>query len=201
MGHNCHPRIDSRTQLVYLPGLSSLQVFHFEDKHLVRVKSLNCLKEATTSVAINPSDSNSVFVCTRGWTHPADVFQINVTENRVMRKLQAPLQVRPPEHVAVVGQTVLVAYGSSTLVMYHNCGTTPGHVLETPEQLVGVTNLTPYQHSNFLVTTGIHLFILDTQGKLIHALRSTEILQDCDVTQSELLTGYRDGLIMVLSSL
>ncbi len=206
------PCVDSRKQFVYVPcnrwTLSEsspfLEVFHFNNKQLIKVKSLSCV-EKPVSVAVNPYDSNSVFVCS-GVRNGSGVSQINVIENRVMLKIQAPAGIeRPPRHVAVLKQTVLVVYGSTTLAMYHKYGTTPGREFQIPAGMHVVSSLTTDTRSNFLVTTSDALFILNTKGELFRATLPRNALPKrligCAVTQSQLLLGYACGSITVLSSL
>ena len=125
----------------------------------------------------------------------------------VIRRLERPQQVLgQPQHVSVLGQSVLVCYGDNNLVTYHRDSPTPSRVLQAQEGLVGVTSITTDScPSNFFVTgdkddDSSSVFVLDEKLLLHRIYTGHQWLYDCAVVQSQLWLGYWLGYITVLKS-
>ncbi len=197
---DCRPRIDTRTQWVYVPCAGAgVDVFRWEDNRLRPVRMPLMCVEGTASLAVNTADT--VFVCAR---ESSSVCLVSVSEDTVIRLLKAPVHLPYyPNHVSVLGETVLVCYGDNTLVAYQRHSPTSGRILETPEGLEKVTSITTDSHSSFLVTDwsrGDSVFVLGDRGDLRHKIPRGEGLWDCAVVQSELWLGGYTEYIAVMTS-
>ncbi len=192
-----HPRVDS-SHRVYVPrGRYGVKVFRCEDCRLLPARDpLKCVGSAM-SVCANTADT--VFVCD---CYTKSVCLVNVSSDTVIRQLERPVQVRGyPEHVSVLGQTVLVCYDDATLVTYRSDSPTPSQVLQTPEGLEYVTSITTDTQASIFLVTGDHsVFVLD--DKLIwHRIYTGEdYISDACMVQSQLWLGYYPRDITVLTS-
>ncbi len=198
--------VNRRTHQVYVQSCYDLiEVYQCTENYncLVKVKTLTCVAGAC-GVAVNGKDS--VFI---GDSVTGLVCLVDVTKDRVIKKLQKPVDLRsaPPRCISAMDGQVLVAYGRNDLMMYYS-DLTPARVLHTPHGLETVSSITSYACPNqrrrfFLVTSGgCSLFVLDYRGKLYHTIQTgSPGPVDCAVFQSELWLGHRNGFtVMVRSS-
>ena len=193
-----HPRIDRQSHRIYIPcGEDGVNVFRWQNNTLIG-RTMRCMARAV-SVAVNSVDT--LFVCDN---KERSVYLIQKSTDSVIRELRRPTQLEheTPWHVSVLAKTVLVCYGSNTLVKYPSDVPTAGELLQAPDGLVNVSSITTDGHSSFLVTDsdGDSVFILDEQGHLRHRIRTgTGEIQDCAVVGSQLWLGYRYGEIGVMA--
>ncbi len=191
-----YPRVDS-SHRVYVPcGRYGLKVFRCEDGRLLPARDPLMCVENVARVCVNTGDT--VFVC--DWD-TWSVFLVNVSSDTVIRRLERPAQVSGyPNHVSVLGQTILVCYGI-TLVTYRSDSPTPGQVLQSPVGLGEVTSITTDSNASIFLVTGIcSVFVLD--DKLIWHRIFTGKYYICDgsMVQSQLWLGYEGNYIDVLTS-
>ncbi len=120
----------------------------------------------------------------------------------MIRQLERPTHIRgDPEHVAVLGLTVLVCYTDNTMLTYHRDSPTPGQVLKTPQGVEAVTRITTDSHSSSsLISAGRSVFVLD--DKRIWHLIHTAVLKihESVMAQSQLWLTYFGKDIVVLTS-
>ncbi len=194
---DCCPRVDS-SHRVYVPcGRSGVRIFCCMDGGLLPARDpLRCVRDAC-SVCFNMADT--VFVCDMD---TGSVCLVNVFSDTVIRQLERPEQAQGyPNHMSVLGQTVLVCYGYNTLVTYHSDSPTPGRLLQTPEGLGWVMSITTdCQSSSFLVTDEHSVFVLDDKLLWHRIYTGDRGLMDCAAVQSQLWLGYNTGDIAVLIS-
>ncbi len=192
-----HPRVDS-SRRVYVPcSKSGVRVFLCRDRRLLPARDpLTCVWDAR-SVCGDTADT--VFVC--DWD-TRSVFLVNVSSDTVIRQLERPARFRGyPKHVSLLGQTVLVWYGTNTLVTYRRDSSTPCQLLQTPEELKDVTSITTdSRSSSFLVTGNDSVFVLDDKLLWHRIYTGALYMCDCDMDQSHLWLGYDNGDIAVLTS-
>ncbi len=192
------PRVDS-SHRVYVPcDVSGVRIFRCQGGRLLPVREpLRCVGNAW-SVCVNTADT--VFVVDMD---TMSVCLVNVSMDTVIMRLETPAHVwGDPYHVSVIGQTVMVCYGSNTLVTYDSDSLTPGHVLQTPEGLGSVTGITADSHSSSFIITGYRctVYVLD-ERLLWHRIYSGDgELKDCAVVQSQLWLGHYRKDIAVLTS-
>ncbi len=126
-----------------------------------------------------------------------------------------------PYHASVLGERILVCYGKNTVATYHHDSPTPVQVLQTSklpsvQSYISptVSSITTDGQRNFLITekTNNSVIVLDKAGNIRHRIQPESdsgaahnaygpSLQDCAVVQSQLLLGYEDGSIAVVSPL
>ncbi len=202
-----YPRVDQHgLGLVYVPCREAgTRIFRCEGSRLVSARDpLTCVERAR-SLAVYTEDT--VYICDRTSN---TVCLVSVSTDTVVSRLEKPEQVGgyTPDHVSVLGETILVCYGKNTLVAFHSDSPTLGQVLQTPEGLVDVSSISTDGHSRFLVTchTPKSVYVLDISGDVqdiiqpnLSDLPDDVTLQDCAVAQSQLWVQYYWGHIVVMS--
>ncbi len=88
------------------------------------------------------------------WDMPYSVHLVSITDDRIISTLDKPDTVMGewPFSLAVLGDSVMVCYGLSTLVMYHRGSPAPVMVIPRPGGLERVTAVSTDCHSNYIVT-------------------------------------------------
>ncbi len=191
------PRVDPKTARVYIPcGLSGVHVHRYMNGRLVTVNQLKCVQN---SVSLAVVSSETVYVC-----DSKAVCLVDVIKDKVTDRLQPPPEIsgEKPHHVALLGDTVLVAY-TWHLVMYRHGVPTPGRLLPRPQGLQSVYGVTTDYHSSFLVTYSIShtVCVLDITGNLTHTIPipGDRWPWNCTVAGRQLWVGCADGIINVMS--
>ena len=197
----CRPRVDGKHR-VYLPcRRAGVRRFRWEGDRLSAMDPLACVENAR-SPAVNTEDA----VYVSDYSASSSVCLVSVSTDTAIKQLGRPEQAgnATPYHVSVLGDTILICYGSNILVTYHSESPSAGEVLQTPEGLEWVFSITTDGYSSFLVTdydSGV--YVLDTAGNLSHRIQpdtDNGYLQECAVVQSQLWLGYRWGATAVMSS-
>ena len=194
------PRVDQTTAHLYIPcGVCGVYVHRYKDCRLVTLKQLKCVENAV-SLAIVSSDT--LYVCDY---HSKTICLVDVTKDSVTERLQPPPEVSgwQPEHVAILGDTVLVSYTGLKLVIYRHGVRTPGRLLPRPQGLQSVYGLTTDYRSSFLVTDTIShtVCVLDITGNLTYTIPipGDRWPWNCTVVGRQLWVGCADGSIKILS--
>ncbi len=196
------PRVDLQSGLVYIPcGSNGVSVVKYDGSKLVSVTTLRCVAKAVSLAVVSP---DSLYVCDGD---SETICLVDVTQDKVTARLQAPQGVvrGSPCHIAVLGDTILVAYGGEDLVLYRHGVPTLGQLLPRPQGLVFVHGLTTDHHSNFLLMDrSINTVnVLDISGNLTHTIPISGYRApwDCTVVEDQLwLACDYNGDIIVMSS-
>ncbi len=195
------PHIDCQTGQVYIPCTSSgVCVVRYDGSKLVPVTTLRCVGNAAILAVASTdilyvSDWDSKTVCL-----------VDVTQDRVTARLQPRWEVRDdkPNHMAVLGDTVLVVYGGPSLVIYRQGVRTPGNLLPQTWGLWSVSDLTTDHHSSFLLCDGDShsVYVLDISGNHTHTIPISGDRRpvDCTVVGRQLWVRCENGNILVMSS-
>ncbi len=199
-GEAREPRVDRQSGQVYIPCRSrGVCVVRYDGSKLVPVTTLRCVWAASLAVV----STDTLYVCDGG---SKTVCLIDVIQDRVTARLQLPGEVRGeiPLNIAVLGDTVLVWYGSDNLVIYQHGVPTPGRVTPRPQGLGYVFGLTTDHHSSFLMCDdrSRSVYVLDISGNHTHTIPipGDRVPWDCTVVGGQLLVGCTNGSSIVMSS-
>ena len=195
------PRVDGHSQQVCIPGgllFPGVSVVRWEDNRLTTPRTLECVGKCYSVGVISPqtlgvcdSDSRSVSV-------------VSVTDDRVTATLRKPevVEDETPDDTAVLGDSVLVRYGSS-MVVYENGVSSTGTMVPTPMGLQSVYSMSSDGVSRFLVCDeeSNTVFVLDVKGKLCDKINidTDSRVEDCKIVDGKLWVGCYNGDIVVLS--
>ncbi len=196
------PRVDRQSGRVYIPcGRRGVYVVRYDGSKLVPVATLRCVAEAYGLAVVS---RDTLYVC--GWASES-VCSVDVTKDRVTARLHPPREVRSEwtQHMAVLGDTVLVVYTGANLVIYRHGVSTPGKLLPKPGGLqMFVHGLTTDYHSSFLLLDNDShtVYVLDISGTLTHTIPipGDRLPLDCTVVGGQLWVACRNGVIIVISS-
>lgn len=195
-----HPRGDHHTRQVYIPGTYDVCVFRLDGSSLIRVRSLRCVK-CPRYMAVFSADA--LYVCDHDST---TICLVDVNQDRVTSRLHAPPELNglynAPNHIAVLGDTILVSYSYDRMVIYRHGIPTPGKLIYQIPGLQSMNSLSTDNHLSFLVThpESSTVSVLDLSGKLIHTIViPSYIPRDCTVVGAQLWVGCASGHIIVMS--
>ncbi len=195
------PSVDQHTGKVYLPNSGrGVCVVRYDGSKLIRLATLSCVQYPTTVAVVS---TDALYVCDR---YEDIVCLVDVNQDRVTAKLEAPreLSSRIPNHIAVLGDTILVSYSGPNLVIYRHGITTPDKMIPHPEELRSVSALSTDNRQCFLVTEQFEnsVYVLDISGKLIRAIPIPVTgARDCIVADEQLfvVTEFK-GIIKLLQN-
>ena len=195
------PRIDQRSGRIYIPSEShGVCVVRYGGSELHPFTTLGCVGRIGSLAVASP---NTLYVC--DWESNI-VCLVDVIQDRVTARLQPPRDVKrmKPRHVAFLGDTVLVVYGGSNLVIYWHGVPTSGKLLPRTHDLAWVRGLTTDHHSSFLVTDRDKrstVYILDISGNVTHTIPipGYRELQVCTLVGEQLWVACYNGEIIVMS--
>ncbi len=173
-----------------------------------RERTLTCVGYAISVDVMSP---DTVYV---GELDSGSVHVVSITADRKTATLEKPDTVRdePPLSLAVLGDSVMVGYGVSTLVIYRHSSPAPVRVIPHPAGLERVTAVSTDCHSNYIVTDSEtrSIFMIDADGNLCHTVNiphadsdADSRPQDCAVVNRQLWVGCDDlynGDIVIMSS-
>ncbi len=202
-GTSRDPRIDGQSGRVYFPSDGTgIHVVRYDGSKLVPIVTLRCVEAA---IALAVASLDTLYVCDRA---SKTVCLVDVTQDRVTARLQNPVEMmctsNYPFTLSVLGDTVLVRYYMSGLVIYRHGVPTPGKLIPEPPGLDDVCSLHTDHHSSFLLVDGWSntLYVLDVSGNLTHTISTPwdRINSDCTVVGRELWVGCSPDGIVVMSS-
>ena len=200
------PRVDRHSRRVFVPCRDSgVIVARLDGDRLVRERTLTCVRRAISVDVMSP---DTVYV---GDIFSGSVHVVSITDDRIISTLDKPDTVRGdrPYSLAVLGDSVLVGYGHSTLVVYRHGSPAPVRVIPRPGGLDHVRTVSTDCRSNYIVTDTrtISVFIIDSNGDLKHTVNIPDTskytngrLEDCAVVNRQLWVGCSNGDIVIMSS-
>ncbi len=194
------PSVDHHTGQFYFPSFTDgVRVVRYNGTKLRVVKVINL--RGVHRIAVVSSDA--LYVCDHEM-----VYLVDVNQDRVTAILQAPSELsdRTPRCIAVLGDTILVAYyfelhHEENLVIYRHGIPTPGRMVPLPPGLRSVSGLSTDNHHCFLVTDvqSSTVFVLNLNGKLIRVIRlPVNDAVDCTVVNGQLLVLRQYGRLVKL---
>ncbi len=203
------PRVDHHSRRVFIPCPYSVTVTRLDDNRLVRERGLTCVRDPISMDIMSP---DTLYVGDGG---SDNVYVVNITTDRKISTLQKPDTVRArvrgkePGSLAVLGDSIMVGYGNSTLVVYRHGSPAPVRVIPRPGGLDHVRTVSTDCRSNYIVTDTrtISVFIIDSNGDLKHTVNIPDTskytngrLEDCAVVNRQLWVGCSNGDIVIMSS-
>ncbi len=195
------PRVDRHSRRVFIPCWDSgLTVARLDGDRLVRERTLPCVRYAVSVDFMSP---DTLYVGDRA---SGQVHVLDVRNDRPRSRLRKPFAAKDkrPYRLAVLGDSVMVGYGNSILVVYRHGSPDPVRVMSYPGGLEEVTSVSTDFHSNFIVTDRgkKSVFVVDASGKLRHTLNigTDSWTVDCAVVNRQLWLGCLDGDIVIMSS-
>ena len=200
------PRVDRHSRRVFVPCQGSgVTVARLDGDRLVRERTLTCVRKAISVDVMSP---DTVYV--GDWSSDS-VHVVSITDDRIISTLDKPDTARGdrPYSLAVLGDSVMVCYGHSTLVVYRHGSPAPVRVIPHPGGLERVTAVSTDCHSNYIITHIMtrSVFIIDSDGKLRHRVNiphtdsdTDSRLRDCAVVNRQLWVGCLNGDIIIMSS-
>ncbi len=196
------PRLDRHSGLVYVPcETSGVSVVRYDDIKLDLVTTMKCVGDAASLAVV--LSRNTLYVS--DWDSYT-VCLVDVNQDRVTARVQVPREVmgERPNHIAVLGDTVLIVYGGNTLVIYRHNVHIPGKVILEPQGLRSVRSLTTDDHFSFLLTCSVSntVYVLDIAGNLTHTIPipGDREPQACTVVGGQLWVACDNGDIIVMLS-
>ena len=204
-GEAGHPRIDPRTQRIFIPCGPSrgVSVVGYDGRSLVAHFMLTSVGRCEGIAVTSP---NSLSAC--DWDSKS-VSIVNVKSDTESGGLSTPRQVKNsiPYRTAVLGDSILVVYTGPKLVLYKTGITSPGTVVTNPVGLQSVSSITTDGVSRFLLCDwkSRAVFVLDVRGVASYKINvntDTEdgYVRDCTVGDKQLWVGCRDGDIVVMAA-
>ena len=193
------PRMDHHSRRVFIPCLDSgVTVARLDGDRLVTERTLTCIRRALSVDVMSP---DTVYV---GDSDSRSVHVVNVIANRITSTLMKPdtLRDQPPYSLAVLGDSVMVGYSGSNLVIYRHGSPAPVRVIPRPGGLMEVSAISTDYHSNFIVTGGntSSMFIIDSAGNLHHTIKHTASMpEDCVVVNGQLWVSDFYGIVIMSS--
>ena len=192
------PRVDHQSGRIYIPcRYNGVCVVRYDGSKLVPATTLRC-QGIADSLAVVSTDTlyvrNSNTVCL-----------VDVIQDRVTARLQPPREVgdKWSSNMAVLGDTVLVAY-DDTLVIYRHGIPTADKLIPRPQGLRTVNALPTDHHSSFLVCDqdSRSVYVLDVTGNHTHTIPIPGDMKvhDCTVVEGQLWVGGNTRDIIVMSS-
>ncbi len=195
------PRVDRHSWRVFVPLRGSgVTVARLDGDRLIRHKTLTCVRDA---VSVDVKSPDEVYVS--DWSSRS-VYIVNVRDDRITSVLEKPETVSDewPRRLAVLGDSVMVGYTGSILVVYHHGSPAPVRVIPRPAGLGEVIAISTDWHSNFLLTDydTSCLFAMDVDGNVRHKVNidSDSMTEDCAVVRRQPWVGCRNGDIVIMSS-
>ncbi len=195
------PRVDRHSRRVFVPCQGSgVTVARLDGDRLVRERTLTCVKKAVSVDVMSP---DTVYV---GDRYNTSVHVIDIKDDRKTATLEKPdtLRGQEPHSLAVLGDSVMVCYGYSSLVVYHHGSPAPVRVIPRPGGLENVTAVSTDCHSNYMVTDRYRssVVITDADGEIHHTVTpdTDSRLRDCAVVNRQLWVGCLNGDIIIMSS-
>ncbi len=196
------PRVDHHSRRVFVPRLTSgVTVARLDGDRLVRERTLTCVRFAISVDVMSP---DTVYV---GDYDSRSVHVVNITADRIISTLDKPdtMRGKVPLSLAVLGDSVMVCYGRSTLVVYRHGSPAPVRVIPRPGGLEEVTAVSTDCRSNYIVTDYLtsSVFIVDADCELRHAVNiphTDSEPQDCAVVNRQPWVGCGNGDIVIMSS-
>ncbi len=202
LGDAREPRIDRRSGQVYVPcETRGVSIVRYDGSKLVPVTSLRCVGKVA-SLAVIPCTS-TLYVSDR---ENYAVSIVDVDQDRVTKIVHGLKEVRgdSPNHIAVLGDTVLLVYEDEHLVIYQHNVPSSGKVIPWPQGLRSVWSLTTDDHFSFLLTcSDSHtIYVLDFAGNLTHTIPipGDREPRACTVMGGQLWVGCDNGDIVMSSS-
>ncbi len=195
-----YPRVDGHTQQVYVASSSKcVSVVSLEDN---RLKPQGHLTSVGMCYSLGVLSPDTLCACDQ---NSGTVSVVRVTDDTVTATLRKSAWVRDEgaKKTAVLGNTLLVCYQDSNLVVYENGVSSPGTMVTRPEGLQSVQNMSSDGVSRFFVCDwkSKAVFILDVSGKLCEKINidTDSKVYDCTVGDGKLWVGCRNGDIIVMS--
>ncbi len=199
-GQPTEPRICHQSDRVYLSCKSiGVYVVKYDGSQLVHIATLRHVGEPSGLAVVSP---DTLYMCDKT---SKTVCLVNVTQDRVTTKLENPVKVgySRPFNIAVLGDMVLVGYGSDELAIYRHGVPTPCKLPPKPQGLKDITSLSTDHHSRFLLVDRISdtLYVLDISGNVTHTISipGDRKPHDCTVVGGQTWVGCGNGDIIVMS--
>ncbi len=197
------PHIDRQNGCVYIPCVSSgVCVVRYDGSRLVPVTTLRCVDDALSVAVVS---TGTVYVSNLSNT---TVKLVDVAQDRITAKLKLVGDISSGAHVAVLGDTLVVA-SKGALTFYHiNCPTpikAKVHSMDAwdEERRRPVWHLTTDHHSSFLMVYGRSnlVDVFDISGNLTHTISipGNRESSTCTVVGGQLWVGCNNGDIIVMS--
>ncbi len=204
MGHwnmvSLCPRMDHHSHRVFVSCQhSGVTVARLDGDRLVRERTLTCVRNAISVGAMSP---DNVYV---GDYDNDSVHVVDIRDDRKTATLEKPATLwgERPDSLAVLGDSVMVCYGYSTLAMYRHGSLAPVRVI-APGGLERVTAISTDFQSNYIVTDETRsVFIIDNNGDLRYTANiphTDSEPRDCAVVNRQLWVGCLTGDIVIISS-
>ncbi len=196
--------MDRHSRRVFVPCYDSgVTVARLDGDRLVSERTLTCVEWAISVDVMSP---DTVYVGDSKRVHV-----VSVTDDRKLSTLDKPDTARGESlhSLAVLGDSVMVCYGPSTLVVYRHGSPAPVRVIPHPGGLEWVTAVSTDCRSNYIVTDIMtrSVFIIDSDGKLRHRVNIPDTdsdtysePMDCAVVNRQLWVGCYNGDIVIMSS-
>ncbi len=158
-----YPRVDGRSQQVYMAcyGSPGVSVVSWEGNRLTRERVLECVGRCHSVGVMSP---DTLCACDR---NSRSVSVVRATDDTVTATLRKPegVVLENPGLAAVLGDSVLVLYGGPQLVLYENGVSSPGTMLEWPDEL-SFHSMSSDGASKFFACDDEAVFILDMKRML-----------------------------------
>ncbi len=196
------PRFECHSRRVFVScRYKGVAVVRRDGDRLVREKTLTCTRDARSMDTISP---DTIYVC--DW-YSHSVHVVDVRDDRITLTLEKPdtLKSEWPWRLAVLGDSVIVGYTDSPLVVYHHGSPAPVRVIPRPETLRYVFTLSTDSQCHFMITDSFtkSVFIMDVSGNVLHTVNlDSDSLgpADCAVVNRQLWVGCSNGDIVIMSS-
>ncbi len=192
------PRMDHHSRRVFIPSHDSgVTVVRLDGDRLVRERTLTCVRNAISVDVMSP---DTIYV---GDRYSCSVCVVNVRDDNITSTLETPDAVRDerPYRLAVLGDSVMVGYGASTLVVYRHGSTVPARVIPRPGGLEDMYAISTGCQGNFIMTDRKTkaVFAVDVSGKLCHTenLGTGTWPMDCAEVNKQLWVGCSNGDIVI----
>ncbi len=191
-----HPRVDHRSQRVFIPCKSGVTVARLNGDRLVEEMTLTSVRHAVSVDIMSP---DTVYVC-----DTRDISAVDVTRDRVMWTLEQPDTVihHHPNSLAVLGGRVMVGFMLGPLVMYAHHSRVPGRDIIPSLRLDWPYTISTDRKQHFLIADSSNVFVVDIDGTLRHRIPigMDMDIADCAVVNKQLWVGCKSGYIEIMST-